>query len=85
MATPYKKLYRSRKERMVAGVCGGLGEYFGIDPTLVRVMFVLAALFGGPGILAYLILVVIVPEEPRGQPTERANEADSPEQNSPAG
>lgn len=85
MATPYKKLYRSRKERMIAGMCGGLGEYFGIDPTLVRVMFVLAALFGGPGILAYLILLVIVPEEPRGQPTERAIEADPPEQNSPAG
>lgn len=85
MATPYKKLYRSRKERMIGGVCGGLGDYFGIDPTLVRVMFVLAALFGGPGILAYLILLIIVPEEPWSQLTERANEADSPEQNPPAG
>ncbi len=70
MSTPYKKLYRSRRERMIGGVCGGLGEYFGIDPTLVRVLFVVAALFGGPGILAYLILLIIVPEEPMNQSTE---------------
>jgi len=48
-------------------------------------MFVLGALFGGPGILAYLILLIIVPEEPCSQPTERASEADAPEQSPPAG
>ena len=65
MTTEYKRLYRSRKDRMIAGVCGGLGEYFGIDPTLVRLLFVFAALFYGPGVLAYLILMLVVPEEPQ--------------------
>ncbi|UCH58849.1 MAG: PspC domain-containing protein [Anaerolineales bacterium] len=67
MSTEYKRLYRSRKERMFAGVCGGLAEYFGIDPTLVRLFFVFAALFGGPGLLAYLIIMIVVPEEPMEQ------------------
>jgi phage shock protein C len=59
-----KKLYRSQKNKMIAGVCGGIGEYFDIDPTLVRVGFVLLALPGGlPGILLYLILAVVVPQE----------------------
>jgi phage shock protein C len=64
MSAEYKRLYRSRKERMIAGVCGGLGEYFGIDPTLVRILFVVGMLMGGPGLLAYLILLIVVPEEP---------------------
>ena len=64
MTGEYRKLYRSRKERMIAGVCGGLGEYFSIDPTLVRLLFVIGTLFGGPGLLAYLIMLVVVPEEP---------------------
>lgn len=59
-----KRLYRSRSERMLAGVCGGLAEYFQVDPTLVRLVFVFFALFGGPGFLAYLIMWVVVPEEP---------------------
>lgn len=59
-----KKLYRSRKERMIAGVCGGVGVYFGIDPTLVRLLFVFGTLLGGPGLLAYLIMLLVVPEEP---------------------
>lgn len=64
MSGEYKKLYRSRKERIIAGVCGGLGEYFGIDPTLFRLLFIVAALFGGPGLIAYLLFLIIVPEEP---------------------
>ena len=64
MSTDIKKLYRSRDERMIAGVCGGLGEYFSIDPTLFRLLFIVAALFGGPGIIAYLIFMIIVPQEP---------------------
>jgi phage shock protein C len=67
MTNEYRKLYRSRKERMIAGVCGGIGLYFGIDPTLVRLLFIVAALMGGPGILAYLIMLVVVPEEPLGE------------------
>jgi len=65
MSSQYRKLYRSRDERMIAGVCGGMGEYFGIDPTLVRLIFVAAGLFGGPvAILAYLIFMIVVPQEP---------------------
>ncbi|MBN1148332.1 MAG: PspC domain-containing protein [Anaerolineales bacterium] len=64
MSTETKKLYRSRTDRMIGGVCGGLGEYFNIDPTLVRVLFIFTALFGGPGLIAYLIMLIIVPEEP---------------------
>lgn len=57
-----KRLYRSSNHKMIAGVCGGIGEYFNIDPTLVRVGFVLLALPGGlPGLIPYLILWVIVP------------------------
>ena len=58
-----QRLYRSRKERIISGVCGGLGHYFGIDPVLVRLIFVLLALANGIGILAYIILLIIVPAE----------------------
>ena len=59
-----KKLYKSRSQRMIAGVCGGIGEYFSIDPTLVRLGFVaLSAIFGG-GIIAYIVAAIIIPEEP---------------------
>jgi phage shock protein C len=51
-----KRLMRSTTERMIAGVAGGLGEYFNMDPTLVRLIFVLLALAGGPGLILYLIL-----------------------------
>ena len=59
-----KKLYRSRVDRKIGGVCGGLGEYFGIDPTLVRLLFVLGLLFVGGTLLAYLILLIVIPEAP---------------------
>lgn len=59
-----RKLYRSRNERKIAGVCGGLGEYFGIDPTLVRLLFVLGLIFVGGTLLAYIILMIVIPEEP---------------------
>jgi phage shock protein C len=59
-----KRLYRARDERMLAGVCGGLAKYFNVDPTLIRVLFVLATLPGGPGLLAYIVLAIIMPEEP---------------------
>jgi phage shock protein C len=69
MTNDYKKLYRSRQYRMIGGVCGGLGVYFGIDPTLLRVLFVLATIFGfGSAILVYLILLIVVPEEPLTPP-----------------
>lgn len=59
-----KKLYRSRKDRKIAGVCGGLAEYFNIDPALVRVIAVVTLFFGLGGFLAYIILWLVVPEEP---------------------
>ncbi len=58
-----RRLCRSRKNRIVAGVAGGLGEYFDIDPVLVRVIFVVATLASGVGILAYIILWIVVPYE----------------------
>ncbi len=61
-----KKLYRSRTDRMVAGVAGGLAEYFNIDPTIVRLAFVLLALAGGPGLIIYVIMWIVVPEAPVG-------------------
>lgn len=64
MAEEKKKLYRSRSERMISGVCGGLAEYFDIDPTVVRLLFVAGTLFGGPGLLAYIICMVLMPLEP---------------------
>jgi phage shock protein C len=74
MSADYRKLYRSRSERMIGGVCGGIGEYFGIDPTLVRLLFVVATLFGGPmGPVAYLIFLIVVPETPVEQPSETAS------------
>ena len=61
-----KRLYRSRKERMVAGVCGGLAEYFDIDPTIIRLIAVLLAFAGGPGVVIYIVMAIVVPEEPVG-------------------
>jgi phage shock protein PspC (stress-responsive transcriptional regulator) len=60
----YKKLYRSVTEKMLGGVCGGLAEYFAIDPVIVRLIFVLAVIFGGSGIFAYIILWIIIPQKP---------------------
>jgi len=59
-----KKLYRSKSNRKLAGVCGGLGEYFGFDPTVARVAFVFLSLPGGlPGVLPYLLLWLVIPED----------------------
>lgn len=58
-----KKLYRSQRERMVAGVCGGLAEYFNVDPTIVRLVWVLFTLFAFAGILLYIIACIIIPDE----------------------
>jgi phage shock protein C len=59
-----KRLYRSTTDRMLGGVAGGLGEYFGLDTSLVRLLFVLLFLLGGHGLLVYIILWIIVPERP---------------------
>ena len=58
-----KRLLRSKNNKMIAGVCGGIGEYFGIDPTIVRLLWVLLTFFsGGVGVLAYIIAWIIIPE-----------------------
>jgi phage shock protein C len=61
-----KRLYRSRTEKMIGGVCGGLAAYFNMDPTLVRVILVALAILPIPGsaIIGYIILWIIVPQEP---------------------
>lgn len=69
------RLYRSRDDRVIAGIGGGLGRYLGIDPVLVRIAIVVLALMGGGGILAYLIAWLVIPEEPAdgystGEPVE---------------
>jgi phage shock protein C len=58
-----RRLYRSKTDRMVSGVCGGLAQYFSIDVTLVRLMFLLLLFFGGGGFFIYIVLAIIVPEE----------------------
>lgn len=58
-----KTLYRSKTNRLIGGVCGGLGEYFLIDPTVIRIIFILISIFGGGGILLYLILWLIIPSD----------------------
>lgn len=59
-----KRLYRSRRNRMIAGVAGGLAEYFGVEPTLVRIIWVLLLLPGGlPGIVPYVVCWLLLPQE----------------------
>jgi len=59
-----KRLYRSRTDKKLAGVCGGVAEYFNIDPTIVRVIWALLAFFYGTSILLYIIMAFVVPEKP---------------------
>ncbi|MDR0915612.1 MAG: PspC domain-containing protein [Oscillospiraceae bacterium] len=58
-----KELFRSRHDRKIGGVCGGIAEYFGISTTIVRLIWALLILVGGTGLLAYIIAWVIIPEE----------------------
>ena len=60
---PSKRLYRVHEGRVVAGVCVGVAGYFGIDPTLVRLAFALLTIFGGAGVLVYLVAWIVIPEE----------------------
>ena len=72
-----RKLYRSRKNKMLAGVCGGLGDYFGLDVTLIRIIWVLLTVvsLGVGGILVYILLALVVPEEPGAPNTSEAPSA----------
>ena len=61
-----KRLYKSNENKMQDGVCGGIGEYFGMDPTLVRLAWVLFCALGGSGVIAYLLAAIIIPRRPEG-------------------
>jgi phage shock protein C len=65
-----RKLYRSQVNKMLGGVCGGLAEYFRIDPTLVRLIWVIISLFGGVGVIAYIAALIIIPPNPEQINTE---------------
>ena len=67
MTSEIRRLYRSREDRMVGGVCGGIAEHLSVDPTLIRLLYVLFALTGGSGVLAYIIMLVIIPEKPMAE------------------
>jgi len=62
-----KKLYRSRTDRKIAGICGGLGEYFNIDPVITRILFVALTFGDGAGLLTYIIMWIFVPAKPVGK------------------
>jgi phage shock protein PspC (stress-responsive transcriptional regulator) len=74
-----KKLTRSTTDRRLGGVCGGLAEHFDVDPTIVRLLFVLAGLIDGIGVLLYLILWLIVPEEQPARTTATSLPAEETE------
>ena len=59
-----KRLYKSNRNRMLCGVCGGIAEYFGLDPTLVRLAWVLFCAMGGSGFVAYIVAAIIIPRAP---------------------
>ena len=58
-----KRLYRSSADQMIAGVCGGIAEYFGVDSTVIRVAWVIFSLMGGSGVLAYIIAAILMPKD----------------------
>ena len=74
--TGQKRLFRSTQDRMFAGVCGGIAEYLDVDPTLVRLVFVALAFMGGPGPIIYIVLMLIVPENPGTQWKRKRDELD---------
>lgn len=73
------RLYRSKRDRVIAGIGGGLGDYFGLDPVWFRIGFVVLTLTGGSGLLIYLVLWLVIPEAPEGyEPPTRAAAASMP-------
>ena len=74
-----KKLYRSRTDKKICGVCGGLAIYLNMDVTIVRVLTVLLTLFVGGGLLAFIICALIIPEEPENIVEEAPETVDSQE------
>jgi len=62
--TSYRRLYRSDEDRVVAGICGGLGEYFCIDPVLIRLLWIVSIMLGGGGLIIYLLGWLLIPRRP---------------------
>ena len=73
----HRKLYRSQSDRVIAGVCGGLADYFALDPTLVRLIFVILLLVHGFGLLLYIVSWIVIPDEPLIRVTGSANSSTS--------
>ncbi len=59
-----KRLYKSNVDKKLDGVCAGIGEYFNVDPTVIRLLWVLATLFAGAGVLAYIVAAIVMPRNP---------------------
>ena len=78
MSTEPKRLYRSQSDRMIGGVCAGMGEYLGIDPTLIRLLFIFTTVWGGAGALVYLVMLLVVPEDPHAITTPAVTEDPAP-------
>jgi phage shock protein C len=82
MAAQYKQLFRSKDDRMIAGVCGGIGEYLDIDPTIIRLIFAFGAFITGSALFwVYLVMMFVVPEEqPASEAVVNVPAEDSPEE-----
>lgn len=76
------RLYRSKSSRVIGGVSGGIGEFFDIDPVIIRIIFVLLTIFGGSGILIYVIMWIVIPENPTGGSNFTQPETNTPFQDS---
>lgn len=63
-----KRLYKSKRNEIIAGVCGGIAEYFNCDPTLIRLAWVLFTALGGSGLIAYIVCAIVIPEQPNQLP-----------------
>ena len=63
-----KKLYRSSNNKMISGVCAGIAEYFNIDPSIVRLIWAFLALWGGTGVVAYIVCAIVLPSAPARHP-----------------
>ena len=68
--TTPKRFYRSRHHRIIAGLAGGLAEYFNMDPTIMRILFILVLMLPGPGLVAYLLSWLLIPLEPQSKPSQ---------------
>ena len=74
-----KKFYRSKTDKKLCGVCGGLAEYLNMDVNILRVLWVLVTLFAGAGLLAYIIIALIVPEKPDAAPVATIEKTETTE------